>query len=123
LREPVEFSPSSQVPALPDFQIKGLESDELDDGELGDETEGLLDRFHGLGRGHGRGLKPATVVGTGRNDSDWLIKLVAGISKRLVLRGSCRRLSLWSTLATFFDLKQLPRNFLSPFVAAPGAGN
>jgi hypothetical protein len=70
LREPVEFSPSSQVPALPDFQIKGLESDELDDGELGDETEGLLDRFHRLGRGHGRGLKPATVVGTGHNDSD-----------------------------------------------------
>jgi hypothetical protein len=85
LREPIEFSASSLVPALPVFQIEALESDELDDGELGDETEGLLDRLHGLGRGHGRGLEPATVVGTGRNNSDWLIKLVAGISKRLVL--------------------------------------
>ena len=59
------------------------ESDGLHDGQLGSETEGLLDRFHGPRRG--RGIKSATVVGTGCNSSDWPRELVADISQRLVL--------------------------------------
>ena len=78
----MSFSPSSQVLAL--LQKERLsESDELAHGELGDETESLLDRFHGPGRV--RGFKPATPVGTSCNGSDWLGELVARISQRLVL--------------------------------------
>jgi len=71
--------------------IEGLESDELDHRGLGDETEGLLDHFHGSGRGRGRGFKSSAAVGTGRNDSDWLGELVAGISQRLVLDQNLHR--------------------------------
>jgi hypothetical protein len=80
---PLSFSPSSLVPALPvvrTFQkrrLKKLESDELAHGELGDETESLLDRFHGPRR---RGFRSATLVGIGCNGSDWPGELVAGIS-------------------------------------------
>ena len=50
---------------------------------MGFTTESLLDRFHGPGRG--RGLKPAAMVGTRCNDSDWPGELVVGVSQRLVL--------------------------------------
>jgi len=63
--------------------LREPESDELAHRELGDETESLLDRFHGHGRG--RGFKSAPVVGTSCDGSDWLGELVAGISQRLVL--------------------------------------
>ena len=59
------------------------ESDELHHGELGDQTESLLDRFHRSRRG--RGFRSATVVGTGFNDSNLPGQLVVGISQRLVL--------------------------------------
>jgi hypothetical protein len=50
-RGPVEFSPSSRVPAIPVFRKRGLESGELDPEKHGNENESLLDCLHGLGRG------------------------------------------------------------------------
>jgi hypothetical protein len=83
MREPVEFFSFLTGSRIASKEIIERESDGLHNGQLGDETESLLDCFHGSGRG--RRFEPAVAVGIGRNDSDWLTKLVAGISKRLVL--------------------------------------
>jgi hypothetical protein len=85
MREPVEFFSFLTGSRIASKEIIERESDGLHNGQLGDETESLLDCFHGSGRG--RRFEPAVAVGTGCNsDSDCDGELVVGISERLVLK-------------------------------------